>query len=178
MSRSINLLPDQVIDTQRKASRIYQGTVLSIIGLIIFILLNLILLFFASQVERTLQVSEAHASTLQQEIKTFEPLETKLAILRDYLSNFQRFNKTSIDIEDFWNKLTEMSKDKVSIVTFDYVDQDASNLRASTDSLANAVAFLLLLKSESESFGTFRITEVQYEGGTKQFFFNILFVYQ
>lgn len=165
MSKSINLLPDKVLDTQREITQFYAGTVVVIIGLVLFFLLNLVVYFLSVSANNSLLSLKQEESALYQEIASYDQVELKLYQFRDKLFRYNRFRRDNVATEKIWNDIYVASQGTVVIDSLIFRDKSVIEIQAHTDSLTRAVAFLIPLhQGFDEETSRLRITGISYDG--------------
>lgn len=173
MPKLINLLPDPILDTQKKFSNLYQGTAMILIGLIIFVLVNLTVLFFSIRAAGTLEDVQARALALEQEIDNLQSVESKLLVFREKIALYEAFAKNNVPIDEVVRQLT--ASPMVYLVGIEYQDNQTLVAHFDAPSEASMVQFLRQL-DEVESLRTFEVTDVAYSGVSRQYEVNIRFL--
>ena len=171
MSKSINLLPDPVIDTQRDFTKIYQGVIITLIGLILFGLFNLVLFFLSQQSQEALTQAQNQSDTLTQEIQALQPVEQEIAKLQKKLLDYQRAKNADINFREYWGEILSSATDDMVLTGFELSSQGELDISASTVSLPNAVEFLLALK-DSDDLSNFRVLAINYNVINDRYFFE------
>jgi hypothetical protein len=175
MSRLINLLPDPVLDTNRQISSVYQGTVLTLIGVILFILLNLTILFLSLRAENTLKETKNQVAAVEQEIANLRPVEEKLLVLQDKLLRYQRFDSEHKQLHNMWDVLINARQNTVALSSVDFTNETDLVVAAKTDNLINAVNFLITIRQD-ELLSDFVVQEITYESNEQTYEFVTKFV--
>lgn len=174
MSKSINLLPDPILATQREISRFYQGTSIVVIILILFALLNLVMLFFSIQTNKNLEDLLAQEDAAKVEIKELRPIELKLFQLRDKLFRYNRFKRDSLYLEVIWDNLQSAAQGTVTMENVTVNQDKLLEVKAKTSSLAKAVEYLLELKNTDE-LSRFRVSAISFDSGDRTYIFTTVF---
>ncbi len=170
MSKTINLLPDPVIETQRQATTVYQGTVVSIIGFIIFVLLNLIFLFFVVRTNGQYDQVVKEAERIEQEIRTYADISTDLRSLRGLIQRHVRMQRGHMRVGEVIESVTT---DGDSLVVFNEIELKDGELvlTNSTSSLEDAVTFLRSVRTNS-LFSDIVVNDIGYKGLTQDIIFK------
>jgi Tfp pilus assembly protein PilN len=171
MSKSINLLPDPVIDTQRDFTKIYQGVIITLIGLIVFGLFNLTLFFLSEQAQNSLLETQNRSDTLTEEIRALRPVEQEIARLQSRLSDYQRAKNVDKNLRQYWDIILSAATDEMQLTDLELNTQGGLNVSATTDSLRNAVDFLLVLKN-SDDLSNFQVLAINYSQTNERYFFE------
>ncbi len=162
MSKSINLLPDPILDTNRQISSLYQGTVLTLIGVILFVLINLTVLFLSIRAENSLTETQDQIQTVQQELQGLQVIEEKLLTIQDKLLRYERFKDEHVAFGDMWDLIIGASEQTVTLVTVEYVKETGLITVAQANDLTQAVDFLVNLK-QTDLLTDFTVTEITYD---------------
>ncbi len=170
MPKLINLLPDPILDTQKKFATLYQGTAIILIGLIIFALVNLTVLFFSIRAAGALEDVQARSMALEQEINNLQPIESKLVVFREKLETYQTFVGDQVPIDDVVRQLT--TNPVIQLVSIEYQDNQTLVAYFDAPSETSVVEFLGQF-NEVEAMRNFEVTDIEYSGVSRQYEVNI-----
>jgi hypothetical protein len=159
MARIINLLPDPVLDTQKRVTSFYQGSVITLIGLIIFVLLNLSLLFLSIRASSHLSNVQNQAAALEQEIQNLKPTESKLLVFREKLTTYENFLAEQVGFGGILRAFAKTSG--VQITSIEYQDGQYLTTIIEGPSVHDIVAFLITLRN-NDLLSDFTIQDVLY----------------
>lgn len=174
MSKLINLLPDPVLDTNRQISSLYQGTVLTLIGVILFVLINLTVLFLSLRAENTLTETQNNIQVVQQELQGLRHVEEKLLIIQDKLLRYERFKDEHVVFGDMWDLLIAASQQTVTLRSAEFANETGITTVAYANNLSQAVDFLVILK-QTDVLANFTVTEITYDRTTDRYNFTTRF---
>lgn len=149
MPKSINLLPDKVVETQQKTSRLYQTTSISILGFIFFVLINLVIYFFAVQTDNRLVGAQDDVDEVTREIRVLASIEEKLLFMRDRTSFFTRVSRETVDLADVWDTMNDARGRGTLLESVVVNRNDELLLTASSRSISEAALFLIEMRKES-----------------------------
>lgn len=162
MSKTINLLPDPVIETQKEVSTVYQGTLVSIIGLIVFLLINLIFLFFHVRATNMYGGIQAEAALVQEEISAFSSLTSDLRLLQARVQRFVRQELNNVNGHAVLTSVLQSDVEGITVANIEIVNKDLE-LTVHASTLEQAVEFLRAIKRQ-EQFPSFNINDLGYDG--------------
>jgi len=162
MSKTINLLPDPVIETQKEVSTVYQGTLVSIIGLIAFVLLNLVILFFLVRATNTYDQVQDEMASVRTEINTFTAVNSNLRLMRARIQRFVRLELSNIHGHDVFAGIIEPEVEGVAVARTELTNNDIK-ITAQATTLETAVDFLRSIRRQ-EHFSSLLVNDVGYQG--------------
>jgi len=163
MSKTINLLPDPVIETQKEVSTVYQGTLVSIIGLIIFVLVNLIIIFFLTSATNTYDQVQDESASIRSEISTLTAVNSNLRLMRSRIQRFVRLELNNLRGHAVLADIIQPSVENIQVIRTELANNKQMSITASAPSLEVAVDYLRSLKRQEE-FSSLQVNDVGYQG--------------
>lgn len=162
MSKTINLLPDPVIETQKEVSTVYQGTLVSIIGLIAFVLLNLVILFFLLRATNAYDQVQEEISTVKTEINSFTTINSNLRLMRTRMQRFVRLELSNIHAHDVLGGIIKPEVEGIRMARAELVNNEVK-ISATATTLETAVDFLRTVRRQ-EHFSSIQVNDIGYQG--------------
>lgn len=170
MPKLINLLPDAIVRDRERTFTLYREIIISLISLILFLLFNLILLFFSIRSSDALEAVLARQTSVVQQINEFESVEQRLFLLKQKLLRYSRFNRDNPFLNEVWGQFQSFADEGVSVVNVRYNEAGILTATAESPSLRQAADFLIALK-DTENLSAFTVTEVGYDIRSEVFLF-------